>query len=210
MEFSQTGGYTATIKEDGQSLTTLAVSATLTDPNITDNISYAFVTDANTGATDTTHQGFTIDAAHGTITFTGTASTDLDFESITKNPIALSVRATHDNGDTAIPNPFGDVEVEISVTDLNDEKPVLLGGAGVSIDEMTATGGDFATGYTFTLTDADAVDTLANFMAGDFGFNDMRFGSKNRHSWHMGIGAERWRDARLRNTADQSIALKSQ
>ena len=62
LEFSQAGGYIATIKEDGTSLTTLAVSATLNDPNITDNISYAFLTDANTGAGDTTHLGFTIDA----------------------------------------------------------------------------------------------------------------------------------------------------
>ena len=126
LEFSQAGGYIATIKEDGTSLTTLAVSATLNDPNITDNITYAFLTDANTGAGDTTHLGFTIDAANGTISFTGTASTDLDFETIAENPIPLTVRATHDNGDANVPNPSDDITVTITVEDVNEFAPVFV------------------------------------------------------------------------------------
>ena len=177
------------------------------DPDITDNITYAFVTGANTTAP--THKGFTIGASSGQITFTGSAR-DADYE--TAQSITLTVRATHDNGDSNIPNPFGNVEVEISVNDLNDEKPVLASAqTDISINEMTASD-DFATGYTFTLTDADAVDTHASFTAGDFSFsingnNDTRFGvvSLGAGTWELVLKDDETLD--YETVADQSFVL---
>ncbi len=199
--------YTTTINDGGGSFTPLDITATLDDPDITDNITYAFVTGAD--STDTRHKGFTIGASSGRITFTGSAS-DADYE--TAQSITLTVRATHDNGDTNIPNPFGNVEVEISVNDLNDEKPVLNGAEdGVSINEMTASG-DFDTGYTFTLTDADAVDTHASFTAGDFSFsvngnNDLRFGvvSLGAGTWELVLKDDETLD--YETAADRSFVL---
>ena len=199
--------YTTTINDGGGSFTPLDITATLDDPDITDNITYAFVTGAD--STDTRHKGFTIGASSGRITFTGSAS-DADYE--TAQSITLTVRATHDNGDTNIPNPFGNVEVAISVNDLNDEKPVLNGAEdGVSINEMTASG-DFDTGYTFTLTDADAVDTHASFTAGDFSFsvngnNDLRFGvvSLGAGTWELVLKDDETLD--YETAADRSFVL---
>ena len=168
--------YSGSIDEDGKNITTIDIDATLDDPDITDNITYAFVTD-DAGTTAATHLGFAIDS-DGVITFTG-STTHIDYDTDpARERIDLTVRATHDNGDTNIPNPFSNVEVAISVNDLNDEKPVLDSAEdSVSINEMTASG-DFGTGYTFTLTDADAVDDDASFTADDFGFSDSRFGVK--------------------------------
>ena len=150
--------YSGSIDEDGNSLAPLDIDATLDDS--ADDISYAFVTDADTGTTATTHQGFTINATDGTITFTGTASTYLDYESITDNPIPLIVRATHDNGNSALPNPFSDVDVAIAVEDVNDHGPtVAVAGTG-TIDERT-TGNTIAIsarGLTITLADDDGTN----------------------------------------------------
>ena len=167
--------YAGSISEDGNSLTAIDIDATL-DDEATD-ISYAFVTDATTGATAPTHLGFAIDS-DGVISFTGTASTDLNFESIADNPIRLTVRATYDNGDPDIPNPFDDVEVEISVDDLNDELPVLAPATSgqISVNVFEAMPTSFVrTGFKFTVSDADAADT--SFAAGDFDVSgDSRFG----------------------------------
>ena len=180
VEFAQTGGYSATIKEDGTSLTALDIDASLNDPNITENISYAFVTDADTGATDTAHLGFTIDAGSGEITFTGTAGTDLDFESITNNPIPLTVRATHDNGYNNIPNPSGDIMVAISVGDLNEFAPVFvtptmdtsLIGDSANVAEDVAV--DYRVGL-FRATDADGSNNIVTYtLAGGGGVFDVR------------------------------------
>ena len=199
--------YTTTINDGGGNFTPFDIAATLDDPDITDNITYAFVTGADTTAP--THKGFTIGASSGQITFTGSAS-DADFE--TAQSITLTVRATHDNGDANIPNPFGNVEVAISVNDLNDEKPMLASAEdSISINEMTASG-DFATGYTFTLTDADAVDTHARFTAGDFSFsingnNDSRFGvvSLGAGTWELVLKDDETLD--YETAADRSFVL---
>ena len=200
--------YSGSIDEDGKNITTIDIDATLDDPDITDNITYAFVTD-DAGTTAATHLGFAIDS-DGVITFTGsTTHIDYDTDPATEE-IALTVRATHDNGDTNIPNPFSNVEVAITVNDLNDEKPVLDGAEdGVSINEMTATGGDFATGYTFTLTDADAVDDDASFTADDFGFSDSRFGVKKTATagtWELVL--KNGKTLNYETTADQRIDLE--
>ena len=197
--------YTTTINDGGGSFTPLDITATLDSKST--GITYAFVTGANTTAP--THKGFTIGASSGRITFTGSAS-DADFE--TAQSITLTVRATHDNGDSNIPNPFGNVEVMISVNDLNDEKPVLDSAEdSISIKEMTASD-DFATGYTFTLTDADAVDTHASFTAGDFSFsingnNDTRFGvvSLGAGTWELVLKDRETLD--YETAADRSFVL---
>ena len=200
--------YSGSIDEDGKNITTIDIDATLDDPDITDNITYAFVTD-DAGTTAATHLGFAIDS-DGVITFTG-STTHIDYDTDPRTErIDLTVRATHDNGDTNIPNPFSNVEVAISVNDLNDEKPVLDGAEdGVSINEMTATGGDFATGYTFTLTDADAVDDDASFTADDFGFSDSRFGVKKTATagtWELVL--KNGKTLNYETTADQRIDLE--
>ena len=201
--------YSGSIDEDGKNITTIDIDATLDDPDITDNITYAFVTD-DAGTTAATHLGFAIDS-DGVITFTG-STTHIDYDTDPRTErIDLTVRATHDNGDTNIPNPFSNVEVEITVNDLNDEKPVLDGAEdGVSINEMTATGGDFATGYTFTLTDADAVDTPASFDAEmDFGFSDSRFGVRKTATagtWELVL--KNGKTLNYETTADQRIDLE--
>ena len=157
LEFGESS-YSGSIKENGMNLTTIDIDATL--DSSADDITYAFVTDASTGATATTHQGFAINATDGTITFTGTASTYLDYESITDNPIPLIVRATHDNGDSILPNPFSDVDVAIAVEDVNDHGPtVAVAGTG-TIDERT-TGNTIAIsarGLTITLADDDGTN----------------------------------------------------
>ena len=197
--------YTTTIDDGGGNFTPFDIAATLDGKST--GITYAFVTGAD--STNTVHKGFTIGASSGQITFTGSAR-DADFE--TAQSITLTVRATHDNGDANIPNPFGNVEVAISVTDLNDEKPMLASAEdSISIDEMEASG-DFATGYTFTLTDADAVDTHASFTAGDFSFsvngnNDSRFGvvSLGAGTWELVLKDTATLD--YETVADQSFVL---
>ena len=198
--------YAGSINEDGNSLTAIDIDATL-DDEATD-ISYAFVTDADAGTTSATHLGFMIDS-DGVISFTGTASTDLNFESIADNPIPLTVRATYDNGDPDIPNPFDDVEVEISVDDLNDELPVLApataGQDSVNVFEATPTS-FVRTGFKFTVSDADAADT--SFAAGDFDVSgDSRFRVEAfGDMWELVLKANTVLD--YETAADQNIDLE--
>ena len=192
LEFAQTGGYSATIKEDGTSLTALDIDAVLNDPNITENISYAFVTDADTGATDTAHLGFTIDASDGTISFTGTAGTDLDYESITNNPIPLTVRATHDNGYNNIPNPSGDIMVSIAVNDVNEFAPVFVTPTmdTTLIGDSANVAEDVAMNYRvglFRATDADGDNNVVGYtLAGGGDVFDVRAVTGNTdNNWEI-------------------------
>ena len=199
--------YTGSIDEDSKNPTTIDIDATL--DSSADDITYAFVTDASTGTTAATHKGFAIDATDGTITFTGTASTHLNFESITDNPIPLTVRATHDNGDPATPNPFGDVKVAITVNDLNDELPVLApataGRTSVNVFEASPTS-FVRTGFMFTVTDADAAD--ASFASTDFTVSgDSRFGVEAfSNMWELVLKANTVLD--YETPADRSIDLE--
>ena len=94
---SPTASYTGTINEDGTTATLPTIDASVADAPQTSTYAYEFVTDADTDATDATHLGFTISSA-GAITFTGTAGTDLDYETTpaVRDSITLTVRVTYD------------------------------------------------------------------------------------------------------------------
>ena len=149
--------YSGSIDEDGENITTIDIDATLGDS--ADDISYAFVTDASTGATDPTHLGFAIDS-DGVIRFTGTASTYLDYDTDPRTErIDLTVRATYDNSNSAIPNPFSDVDVAITVNDLNDNPPTAKPSATTDAlaEQSFSTHLPRKTGITFTIEDVDSV-----------------------------------------------------
>ena len=84
----------------------------VTHPDATEHaglgLTYAFVTDEAGTTTDITHQGFTIDADTGAITYNGTE--DLDFD-ITQS-FSLTVRVADSNGLTA------DVAFDVGVNDV--------------------------------------------------------------------------------------------
>ena len=182
LRFSQEAGYTGTIKEDGNDLTSgLAVSADLVAG--TPDITYQFV-DGSGNAVGTTYLGFTIGSANGAITFDSTtANTNLNFEDRADDPqIVLTVRATHDNGDNSIPNPTGDTTVTIAISDVNEFAPVfattaddgsLLGDSANVFEDVQV---DHQVGL-FRATDADGDDTnnvVSYSLTGGGGVFDIR------------------------------------
>ena len=158
--------YSGSINEDGASLTAIDIDATLNDS--ADNITYAFVTDSS-GTTDTTHLGFTINGA-GEISFTGTASTYLDYDTDpVRDLIELTVRATYDNSNSAIPNPFSDVDVVVTINDLNDNPPTAKPSATTDAlaEQSFSTHLPRKTNIRFTIEDVDSVGSNT-VMASDF------------------------------------------
>ena len=159
--------YSGSIDEDGNNITTIDIDATLNDS--ADNITYAFVTDADAGTTDPTHLGFTINGA-GEISFTGTASTYLDYDTDPRtDEITLTVRATYDNSDTNIPNPFSDVDVVVTINDLNDNPPTAKPSATTDAlaEQSFSTHLPRKTNIRFTIEDVDSVGSNT-VMASDF------------------------------------------
>ena len=145
--------YSGSINEDGTRLSVLDIDATV--EGAATNISYTFVTDAATGTTAATHLGFAINSA-GVISFAGPA-TDIDYDT---NPVTdainLSVRAIYDNGNSAIPNPFKDVDVAISVGATNDNAPTMtLRGDAVIKERLASDTDPIVAGITITIADAD-------------------------------------------------------
>ena len=174
LRFSQEAGYTGTIKEDGNDLTSgLAVSADLVAG--TPDITYQFV-DGSGNAVGTTYLGFTIGSANGAITFDSTtANTNLNFEDRADDPqIVLTVRATHDNGDNSIPNPTGDTTVTITVSDVNEVAPVFattaddtsLADTTIAVAENAANGDRVGL---FRATDADGTNNVVSYSLEDGG-----------------------------------------
>ena len=158
--------YSGSINEDGMSLTTLDIDATLNDS--ADNITYAFVTDADAGTTAARHLGFAIDS-DGVITFPGPA-TDIDYDTDpVTDEITLTVRATYDNSNSAIPNPFSDVDVVVTINDLNDNPPTAKPSATTDAlaEQSFSTHLPRKTGITFTIEDVDSVGSNT-VMASDF------------------------------------------
>ena len=158
--------YSGSINEDGMSLTTLDIDATLNDS--ADDITYAFVTDADAGTTDPTHLGFAIDS-DGVITFPGPA-TDIDYDTDpVTDEITLTVRATYDNSNSAIPNPFSDVDVVVTINDLNDNPPTAKPSATTDAlaEQSFSTHLPRKTDITFTIEDVDSVGSNT-VMASDF------------------------------------------
>ena len=157
--------YTGSIDEDGKNITTIDIDATLDDS--ADDITYAFVTDSS-GTTAARHLGFAIDS-DGVITFPGPA-TDIDYDTDPRtDEITLTVRATYDNSDTNIPNPFSDVDVVVTINDLNDNPPTAKPSATTDAlaEQSFSTHLPRKTGITFTIEDVDSVGSNT-VMATDF------------------------------------------
>ena len=127
--------YTGTINEDGTLLADNAgddiplpqVMASVEDAPAAGEIKYGFLVDAGTGMTITSRLGFKIDEDDGTITVSSTIpGTDFNYDlDPPRESITLTVRATYDsNGATAGGEVHTrDVDVVITVNDLNDETP---------------------------------------------------------------------------------------
>ena len=127
--------YTGTINEDGTLLADNAgndiplpqVMASVEDAPAASEIKYGFLVDAGTGMTITSRLGFKIDEDDGAITVSSTIpGTDFNYDlDPPRDSITLTVRATYDsNGATAGGEVHTrDVDVVITVNDLNDETP---------------------------------------------------------------------------------------
>ena len=120
--------YTGTINEDGTVVGTLpTVTAVVEDAPAASEIKYGFLVDAGTGMTITSRLGFKIDEDSGAITVSSTIpGTDFNYDlDPPRESITLTVRATYDsNGTTAGGEVHTrDVDVVITVNDLNDETP---------------------------------------------------------------------------------------
>ena len=187
--------YTGTINEDGTLLADNAgddiplpqVMAVVEDAPAASEIKYGFLVDAGTGMTITSRLGFKIDEDDGTITVSSTIpGTDFNYDlDPPRESITLTVRATYDsNGATAGGEVHTrDVDVVITVNDLNDETPEFaplqivensgavagiptLAGATTGIDMLTGTAGaDHITG-------GDGADEIASGGGNDHIFGD--------------------------------------
>ena len=127
--------YTGTINEDGTLLADNAgddiplpqVMASVEDAPMGSEIKYGFLVDAGTGMTITSRLGFKIDEDSGAITVSSTIpGTDFNYDlDPPRESITLTVRATYDsNGATTGGEVHTrDVDVVITVNDLNDETP---------------------------------------------------------------------------------------
>ena len=163
--------YTGTINEDGTLLADNAgddiplpqVVAVVEDAPMGSTIKYAFLVNAETGLTTGSFSGFSIDFDDGTITASSTIpGTDFNYDlNPPRDSITLTVRATYDtNGATTGGDVHTrDVDVVITVNDLNDETPEIgalqvdanapsavagaptLAGATTGIDTLTGTAG---------------------------------------------------------------------
>ena len=167
--------YAGSINEDSTAATLPTIAARVDNAPQARTFTYEFVTDVDAGTTNTAHLGFTIDG-QGALTFTGTASTDLDYDTDpVRDSITLRVRATYDADGTGNAGAVHtrDVQVVIAVTDLNDntpeigslqietDEPQVIAGFGVAEFRSPTTGnGVFITGTT-----AD------EYINGDAGFN---------------------------------------
>ena len=187
--------YTGTINEDGTLLADNAgddiplpqVMASVDDAPMGSEIKYGFLVDAGTGMTIGSRLGFKIDEDDGTITVSSTIpGTDFNYDlDPPRESITLTVRATYDsNGATAGGEVHTrDVDVVITVNDLNDETPEFaplqivensgavagiptLAGATTGIDMLTGTAGaDHITG-------GDGADEIASGGGNDHIFGD--------------------------------------
>ena len=151
--------YAGSINEDSTAATLPTIAARVDNAPQASTFTYEFVTDVDAGTTNATHLGFTIDE-QGALTFTGTASTDLDYDTDpVRDSITLRVRATYDADGTGNAGAVHtrDVQVVIAVNDLNDKPVLSSSGTTATINENSV---GAVTGITFTITDADSVGTL--------------------------------------------------
>ena len=109
---------------------------------------YKFLKGGAGGMASSDDQGFTISAS-GIINFKDSV---FDFDNITDKVYTLTVRASYKSGETGI------ATVEITITDANDIVPDLSqSGTATPIMENAA---GATTGITFTVADADTVNTI--------------------------------------------------
>ena len=173
--------YAGSINEDSTAATLPTIAARVDNAPQASTFTYEFVTDVDAGTTNTTHLGFTIDG-QGAITFTGTASMDLDYDTDpVRDSITLRVRATYDADGTGNAGAVHtrDVQVVIAVTDLNDNTPEI-GELQVEDDSGVLAGVPTLPGAT------TGIDTLtgtagADYIAGDAGADTITSGGGNDH-----------------------------
>ena len=184
--------YTGTINEDGTLLADNAgddiplpqVVAVVEDAPMDSTIKYAFLVNAETGLTTGSFSGFSIDFDDGTITASSTIpDTDFNYDlNPPRESITLTVRATYDtNGATTGGDVHTrDVDVVITVNDLNDETPEI-GALQVDANAPSAVAG------APTLAGATSgIDTLtgtagADHIAGGDGADEITSGGGNDH-----------------------------
>ena len=92
---------------------------------------------------------FTIDRASGSLTFRNTPDYDRPADSDRDNVYELTVRG-HDS------QAYGELNITVTVTDINEHSPVITGRHTHSVRENTDTAF-----YTFRATDSDLNDTIA-------------------------------------------------
>ena len=176
--------YTGTINEDGTLLADNAgndiplpqVVAVVEDAPMDSTIKYAFLVNAETGLTTGSFSGFSIDFDDGTITASSTIpDTDFNYDTTPdpRDSITLTVRATYDtNGATTGGDVHTrDVDVVITVNDLNDETPEI-GALQIDANAPSAMADDRSAnllimGDDITAMLGSGITTLAGATSGD-------------------------------------------
>ena len=184
--------YTGTINEDGTLLADNAgddiplpqVVAVVEDAPMGSTIKYAFLVNAETGLTTTSFLGFSIDFDDGTITASSAIpGTDFNYDlNPVRDSITLTVRATYDtNGaNTGGDVHTRDVDVVITVNDLNDETPEL-GALQVDANAPSAVAGAPTLAGATTGIDTLTGTAGADHIAGGDGADEITSGGGNDH-----------------------------
>ena len=170
--------YTGSIREDGGLSNLPTIEASVDDAAMGSAITYAFVTDADADTTNTAHLGFTIGATDGVIRL---VSSTLDHE--TADSITLTVRVTYDsNGATAGGDQeTRDIDVPISIGDLNEHAPELLSSLQVATGPGVMGGLPTLAGATAN-ADPNLDGTAdAEYIDGDAGNDEIDGGGGNDH-----------------------------
>ena len=169
--------YTGSIREDGGRSNLPTIEASVDDAAMGSAITYAFVTDADADTTNTAHLGFTIGATDGVIRL---VSSTLDHE--TADSITLTVRVTYDsNGATAGGDQeTRDIDVPISIGDLNEHAPELLSSLQVATGPGVMGGLPTLAGTANADTDLDGT-AAAEYIDGEGGNDEIDGGGGNDH-----------------------------
>ena len=130
------------ISEDASAGTAVGITASASDDDGTDDVSYSFDNDNQTSADNL----FSIDTTSGIVTLTN--SNSLDYETATSHDIVI--KATSSDGST------DSKAFTISVIDINDNAPVITASQSFSIAENSA---DSTSVGTVAVSDADVTAT---------------------------------------------------
>ena len=170
--------YTGSIREDGGLSNLPTIEASVDDAAMDSAITYAFVTDADADTTNTAHLGFTIGATDGVIRL---VSSTLDHE--TADSITLTVRVTYDsNGATAGGDQeTRDIDVPISIGDLNEHAPELLSSLQVATGPGVMGGLPTLAGATANADPNLDGTAAAEYIDGEGGNDEIDGGGGNDH-----------------------------